>query len=47
MSPLSNTIYAVGLFLALVGLRLWAQRRRRISRMVRRAVETMSREDAA
>jgi len=47
MTPLSHTIYAVGLFLALVALRLWSQRRQRISRMVTRAVETMSREDAA
>jgi len=47
MSPLSHTIYGVGLFLALVALWLWSQRRRRVSRMVKRALETMSREDAA
>lgn len=44
MAPLSNTIYAIALFLALVSLWLWAKRRRRVSRMVRRAVESMSKE---
>lgn len=44
MSPLSNTIYAVALFLALVSLWLWGKRRRRVSRMVRRAVESMAKE---
>jgi hypothetical protein len=47
MAPLSNTIYAAGLFLALVALWLWTKRRRRVSRMVRRALESMSRDEAA
>src|SRR6202008_2714754 len=31
MTPLSHTIFGVGLFLALVALWLWSQRRRRVS----------------
>jgi len=46
MTPLSNTIYAVGLFLALVALWLWTQRRQRVV-PIRQTVETTSREDAA
>ena len=44
MSPLSNTLYAAALFLALVSLWLWTKRRRRISRMVRRAVSELAKD---
>jgi hypothetical protein len=47
MDPLSNTIYAAGLFLALAALLLWNKRRRRVSRMVRRALASMSKDEAA
>jgi hypothetical protein len=35
MSPIDQTIFAVGLFLALVALWMWSKRRRRISRVLR------------
>jgi uncharacterized membrane protein len=47
MTPLSHTVYGLGLFLALVALLLWSQRRRRVSRMVKRALATMARDDEA
>jgi uncharacterized protein (TIGR03382 family) len=47
MTPISHTVYGVGLFLALVALWLWTQRRRRVSRMVKRALAAMARDDAA
>jgi MYXO-CTERM domain-containing protein len=46
MTALSHTIYSVGLFLALVALWLWAKRRRRVARMVRRAVSDLARTDS-
>jgi hypothetical protein len=42
MTPLTQTLYAVLLFLALVSLWLWIKRRRRISQMVKRAVASMA-----
>jgi len=45
MSPLSNTIYAVALFLALVFLRKWTKRRNRLRRMVRRGVSAMAKNE--
>lgn len=47
MPASSHTIYTITLFLALVSLWLWSKRRRRISRMVKRAVESMNRDSAA
>jgi uncharacterized membrane protein len=47
MTPLSHTVYSVGLFLALVALWLWSKRRRRVSEMVKRAVAAMTRNEAA
>jgi hypothetical protein len=38
MAPISNTIFAVSLFFALVALSLWAKRRRRVSESARRAM---------
>jgi len=45
MSPLSQTLYAVALFSALVCLLFWVKRRRRMSHMVKRALVGMARED--
>jgi hypothetical protein len=45
MTPLSHTLYAVALFLALICLYLWVKRRRRMSDMVKRAVSGMAREN--
>jgi len=44
MTPASNSIYAVALFLALVSLWCWTKRRRRVSRMVKRAVASLSKD---
>ena len=38
MSPVSQTIFAVGLFLALVALWLWSKRRRRMTGVLRRSI---------
>lgn len=45
MTPLSHTIYGAALFLALVALWQWTKRRRRVSRMVKRAVAVMASRD--
>lgn len=47
MTPYAHTIYSVGLFFALVALWQWSKRRRRVSRMVKRAVTEMARRDIA
>lgn len=47
MTPLTHTIYSLSLFLALTALWLWSKRRRRVSRMVKRAVTEMSHHDDA
>jgi hypothetical protein len=39
MSPISNTIFAVSLFFALVALWLWAKRRRRLADSAGRSAE--------
>jgi hypothetical protein len=44
MTPVANTIYAVTLFLALTALWLWAKRRRRVSRAVKRAVAELTKD---
>jgi hypothetical protein len=44
MSPAAQTVYAVALFLALVSLWLWGKRRRRVSRMVKRAMAELTKE---
>jgi hypothetical protein len=44
MTPLSHTLYTVTLFLALLSLWLWVKRRRRMSRLVKRAVASMLKE---
>jgi hypothetical protein len=45
MSPLSNTTYAIALFLALVFLGKWTKRRNRLRQMVRRGVSAMAKND--
>jgi hypothetical protein len=47
MTPLTHTAYSISLFLALTALWLWSKRRRRVSRMVKRAVADMSDHDDA
>ena len=47
MSPVEQTIYAIGLFSALATLWLWSSRRRRVSQMVSRAVRSMNQTDTA
>jgi LPXTG-motif cell wall-anchored protein len=44
MTPISNTIYTVALFLALVALLFWLKRRRRASGVLRRSI-LMERKD--
>jgi hypothetical protein len=39
MSPVANTLYSVSLFLALVSLKLWLDRRHRISMAFRAGVD--------
>jgi hypothetical protein len=46
MTAQDHTIYTIGLFLALLSLWQWSKRRRRVSRMVTRAVKSISRETA-
>jgi hypothetical protein len=38
MTPFSNTLYTLTLFLALASLKLWSQRRNRVPRAYRTAV---------
>jgi hypothetical protein len=45
MTPLAQTLYAVALFSALICLHWWVKRRRRMSRLVKRAVAGMAREN--
>jgi hypothetical protein len=37
MTPIYNTLYSVTLFLALVSLNLWSERRYRVARAYRKA----------
>jgi hypothetical protein len=46
MTPLSQTLYAVALFSALVCLMFWVRRRRRMAQMVKRALAGMAREES-
>jgi hypothetical protein len=46
MTPVSNSIFAIALFLALASLRSWTKRRRRASKMVKRAVASLSKDPA-
>jgi len=39
MSPVANTLYSLSLFLALVALKLWCDRRHRVSMAFRIGVE--------
>lgn len=45
MSPVAQTCYSVTLFLALVSLCRWMERRRRMSEMTTRAITEMTRSE--